>query len=131
MSKTNKYIIGMPRQLQTKQPSRSQSHPPPSIKAHLFPQLEPLLHKGRASHVLRVRITSPRLLTHRKMHVFNRRDASVLAFGVVEHVVVDAAVHFLGPGGVGELVEVVGEQSCGREREEGRELGRMGGRNAS
>lgn len=52
------------------------------------------------------------------MHVFNRRDAGVFALGVVEHVVVDAAVHLLGTGGVGELVEVVGEQAWG---EDGRE----------
>jgi len=59
------------------------------------------------------------------MHVFNRRDASVFAFGVVEHVVVDAAVHFLGTGGVGELVEVVGEQTWGKG---GWERGRGGER---
>ncbi len=65
-----------------------------------------------------MRVASPRLLTHSEMHVFNRRDAGVFALGVVEHVVVDAAVHLLGTGGVGELVEVVGEQAWG---EDGRE----------
>jgi len=45
------------------------------------------------------------------MHIFNHRDAGILALGVVEHIVIDAAVHFLGTGGVGELVEIVGEQS--------------------
>lgn len=71
-----------------------------------------------------MRVASPRLLTHSKMHVFDCRNAGVFALGVVEHVVVDAAVHFLGTGGVGELVEVVGEQSCGEGWEGRRKEGR-------
>lgn len=66
-------------------------------KTYLVPQLVPPVHERRAGHILIMMVAGPRLLTDGKMDVLDDGHAGIFTFGVVEHVVVYAAVHFQGP----------------------------------
>lgn len=76
---------------------------------HLLAQLVPLLEEGCAGHVAVVFEARPGLLADGEVHVFHHGRRRGLALGVVEHVVVHAAVRLERAGRVRDIQKVVRE----------------------